>query len=555
MNRRGVINDDDDAEENVEYEIGAPIEADHAGDGKPPKSIWDEDSDEEETSQSRKRPAAHDAFGGVESAKKKFGGPLGDDDVFTLDQDDDEYYDDIEGARVDWKSEQAKVLRQCESFSASLRAALGKWDENAAKASNGAVNPKMGQDGCVRMTKINTVDSGVLTDADFAPICPNLKLKEYQLVGVNWLKLLHFNPPVNGVLADDMGLGKTIQTIAFLGWLKANNQMRGNFERLPHLIVVPASTLSNWEKELARHLPDFEIASYHGSVNDRTDLRRDLRNKIDQGAMDIILTTYSIFEKEACGADRAFMKNRNFDYIVLDEAHCLKNSSSSRFMYLNQITPKHRLLLSGTPVQNNVFELLSLLSFIMPSVFSHRVATCLGHVFKEERKVTGMQAQETLRNLRSMLAPFVLRRLKSDVLNQLVDKRCIKLEVEPTDFQWRVYESIITAHARRKERVRQMLAEQELESKVLGDTVCRGAKKKAVLEKGKTATSATTAVAASSVVTELVDLTDSPATSGSSSIIISSSSSSSSIIIGKVLINIISCYNIVIFRTINEIIG
>lgn len=376
MHRRARVLDDD---ETLELEgvvaVSGEMEAPSA------KSIWDDSDDEADagivaavdTKDSRKRGA--DVSGGAFKRSKN------DEDEGGGGSDDDDYFEMMDSA--DFKSEQAKVLKQCESFSASLRSALGRWDDNAAKASNGRV----GQDGCVRLTKISDKSGGdksgaVLTEKDFEHIIPNLKLKEYQLVGVNWLKLLHYNPPVNGVLADDMGLGKTIQTIAFLGWLKSNNHARGNLEKLPHLICVPASTLANWEKEIALYLPEFEVASYHGSVSDRTMLRQVLKAKCEAGLMDIILTTYSIFEKEACGVDRAFMRNRNFDYLVLDEAHCLKNSASSRYLNLNNINPKHRLLLSGTPVQNNVFELLSLLSFIMPNVFSARVAAVLGNVFK-----------------------------------------------------------------------------------------------------------------------------------------------------------------------------
>jgi SWI/SNF-related matrix-associated actin-dependent regulator 1 of chromatin subfamily A len=135
-----------------------------------------------------------------------------------------------------------------------------------------------GKGGCVDLTSIKNSNNGskdnaILCDADFATFCPDLVLKGYQLVGVNWLKLLHQND-VNGVLADDMGLGKTIQTIAFLGWLDNSNSIKGRKTR-PHLIVVPASVLSNWQNELERFCPSLNVMTYHGSQNERSDMRYD----------------------------------------------------------------------------------------------------------------------------------------------------------------------------------------------------------------------------------------------------------------------------------------
>jgi SWI/SNF-related matrix-associated actin-dependent regulator of chromatin subfamily A containing DEAD/H box 1 len=173
--------------------------------------------------------------------------------------------------------------------------------------------------------------------------------------------------------------GKTVQTIAFLGWLAAANPQRkshGSITSRPHLIVVPASTLSNWQNELQRFCPAFHVATYHGSQNERAALRYELRS--ENSTVDVILSTYTIFEREASKSDRNFMCSLQFDYLVLDEAHCIKNAQSSRFVNLNMLRTKHRLLLSGTPVQNDVSELLSLLSFLMPQV--HPQVKLLSHL-------------------------------------------------------------------------------------------------------------------------------------------------------------------------------
>ena len=154
--------------------------------------------------------------------------------------------------------------------------------------------------------------------------------------------------------------GKTVQTIAFLGWLKsdANKQQFNEAVRRPHLIVVPASTLANWQNELARFCPSFVVVTYHGTMKERAELRHDLRQRIRDEEVDVILSTYTIFERESGKVDRAFLQNQNFQYLVLDEAHCIKNSASSRFSTLNAMNTSNRLLLSGTPVQNDLVRSL-----------------------------------------------------------------------------------------------------------------------------------------------------------------------------------------------------
>ena len=165
-------------------------------------------------------------------------------------------------------------------------------------------------------------------------LCPGLLLKAYQLVGVNWLRLLHTND-INGILADDMGLGKTVQTIAFLGWLQSI-QPPGSKRKL-HFLVVPASTLKNWENELQRFCPKLIHRTYHGTQNERLGLRQQLTREIEQGNIDIVLSTFTIFERESGKDDRSFIYKQRFEYMIVDEAHCLKTSTSARFSHLNRV--------------------------------------------------------------------------------------------------------------------------------------------------------------------------------------------------------------------------
>ena len=197
-----------------------------------------------------------------------------------------------------------------------------------------------------------------------------LELKDYQLVGLNWLNLL-YSQKLNGILADEskhglsearefkvtlflciVGLGKTVQAIALLALLKEKYGIRG-----PHLIVAPGSTLENWRRELFKWLPSHETVVYHGSQ----ETRGDIRYRYQSLAPDIILTTYTYFERQSGSEDRSFLYKFRFAYVVYDEAHAIKNMNSQRYARLAKIRSENQLLLSGTPVQNNLSELLALM--------------------------------------------------------------------------------------------------------------------------------------------------------------------------------------------------
>lgn len=206
------------------------------------------------------------------------------------------------------------------------------------------------------------------------------------------------------------------------------------------------------------------MVTYHGTQDHRADLRYDLKTDLMAGKVDIMLSTFNIFERESARDDRNFLYKIKFEYLIIDEAHCLKVNTSARFINLNIVSANHRLLLSGTPVQNNLSELLSLMSFLMPKVFAKIDIDDLLEGFGWEKKgemPTSSSSAVSINGLRAMLAPFVLRRVKSDVLNQLVEKVSFLEKVQMTDFQREVYENILSGHARRKN-----IAKQQVISKV-----------------------------------------------------------------------------------------
>ncbi|NXY81742.1 SMRCD regulator, partial [Alcedo cyanopectus] len=242
----------------------------------------------------------------------------------------------------------------------------------------------------------------------------SLELKPYQKIGLNWLALLHKHG-LNGILADEMGLGKTIQAIAFLSYL----YQEGN--RGPHLIVVPASTLDNWIREVHLWCPELNVLFYYGSQEDRKHLRVDIANKVVD--FNVIVTTYNCAISSS--DDRGLFRRLKLNYAIFDEGHMLKNMSSVRYQHLMTINAQNRLLLTGTPVQNNLLELMSLLNFVMPHMFSSSTSE-IRRMFSSKSKSAEEQSiyeKERIAHAKQIIKPFILRRVKDEVLKQLPPKK------------------------------------------------------------------------------------------------------------------------------------
>ncbi|CAJ0925666.1 unnamed protein product [Ranitomeya imitator] len=215
---------------------------------------------------------------------------------------------------------------------------------------------------------------------------------------------------VNGILADEMGLGKTVQAIAFLAHLNMNRDPG------PHLVVVPASTLDNWVREFNQWCPDLNILLYYGSQEERKHLRYDILSKVVE--FNVIVTTYNCAISGA--EDRSLFRRLKINYAVFDEGHMLKNMSSVRYQHLMTLNAKNRLLLTGTPVQNNLLELMSLLNFVMPHMFSSSTSE-LKRMFSSKAKSTDEQStfeKERIAHAKLIMKPFILKRVKSEDGNQ-----------------------------------------------------------------------------------------------------------------------------------------
>ena len=181
------------------------------------------------------------------------------------------------------------------------------------------------------------------------------KMREYQLAGLNWMIRL-FDHGINGILADEMGLGKTLQTISLLGYLHEYRGITG-----PHMVVVPKSTLGNWMNEFKRWCPIIRAFKFHGNAEMRA---AQIAEHLQPGKFDVCVTSYEMVIKE-----KNALKKFHWRYIIIDEAHRIKNENSRLSKTMRMFSCNNRLLITGTPLQNNLHELWALLNFLLPEVF------------------------------------------------------------------------------------------------------------------------------------------------------------------------------------------
>lgn len=294
----------------------------------------------------------------------------------------------------------------------------------------------------------------------------NGKLRQYQIDGLNWLISLFVNK-INGILADEMGLGKTLQCISFLTYLRHIQNITG-----PHLVIIPKSTLQNWAREFAKWTPDTEVLLITGSKEERADL---IRDRLLTCKFDVCITSFELVIRE-----KSALQKIAWEYVIVDEAHRIKNEESILSKIMRVLFSRHRLLITGTPLQNNLHELWALLNFLLPDVFSD--ADVFDEWFtqheeegeeeeKEEkgpekgRKSSQGQLERTGKNkepngdtqngsqnedsddlvnqLRLLLSPFLLRRVKNDVEHTLLPKKEINLYSPMTEMQLEWYQRLL----------------------------------------------------------------------------------------------------------------
>lgn len=256
------------------------------------------------------------------------------------------------------------------------------------------------------------------------PSCIQGKMRDYQLAGLNWLIRLYENG-INGILADEMGLGKTLQTISLLGYLHEFRGITG-----PHMVVAPKSTLGNWMNEIRRFCPTLRAVKFLGNPDERKHIREDL---LVAGKFDVCVTSFEMAIKE-----KTSLRRFSWRYIIIDEAHRIKNENSLLSKTMRLYNTNYRLLITGTPLQNNLHELWSLLNFLLPEIFSS------AETFDEWFQISGENdQQEVVQQLHKVLRPFLLRRLKSDVEKGLPPKKETILKVGMSQMQKHFYRALL----------------------------------------------------------------------------------------------------------------
>lgn len=249
------------------------------------------------------------------------------------------------------------------------------------------------------------------------------EMRDYQVAGLNWLVSLHENG-ISGILADEMGLGKTLQTISFLGYLRHICDITG-----PHLVAVPKSTLDNWAREFKKWTPEVDVLVLQGAKDERHQL---INDRLISEKFDVCVTSYEMILRE-----KSHLKKFAWEYIIIDEAHRIKNEESSLAQIIRVFNSRNRLLITGTPLQNNLHELWALLNFLLPDVFGDSEAFDSWFSSQNEDQDTVVQ------QLHRVLRPFLLRRVKSDVEKSLLPKKEVNLYVGMSEMQVRWYQKIL----------------------------------------------------------------------------------------------------------------
>ncbi|CCD25091.1 DNA-binding ATPase NDAI_0E02740 [Naumovozyma dairenensis CBS 421] len=273
------------------------------------------------------------------------------------------------------------------------------------------------------------------------PVAIKATLRKYQQDGINWLAFLN-KYGLHGILCDDMGLGKTLQTICIIAsdqYLRQEDYEKTHSvetRKLPSLIVCPPSLTGHWENEFEQYSPFLKTIVYAGGPSARIPLRSHL------DSADIVITSYDVARN-----DLQILGKYDYNYCVLDEGHIIKNAQSKLAKAVKQLRANHRLILTGTPIQNNVVELWSLFDFLMPGFlgtekmfqerFAKPIAASRNSKTSSKEQEAGVLALEALHK---QVLPFMLRRLKEDVLSDLPPKIIQDYYCELSDLQKQLYQ-------------------------------------------------------------------------------------------------------------------
>ncbi|EGX90558.1 SNF2 family helicase/ATPase [Cordyceps militaris CM01] len=324
-----------------------------------------------------------------------------------------------------------EVVATCEAKARTVKSVIDTWDLDHFGHSKSRTTPENG----APLTP-NSISSFVppLIPQQPALMDGHCRMKPFQLFGLNWMTLLH-KFDIGCILADEMGLGKTCQVISFIAQLV---ETADGTRPWPNLIVVPPSTYDNWLGEFKKFAPGLSVIGYRGSQPERAQIAYEIGQDLD--ACHVVLATYSQLKTEA---DLEAMQSFGFNAAVFDEAHKMKNPETQLYKELGRIPAAWKLLLTGTPVQNNLLEMTSLLNFVNPRMFDGYMQH-IQYIFRQ--KVTcrdisngAFLYSERVKRARTILEPFILQRRKDQVLLDLPRKICNVVHCDMTKDQKPIY--------------------------------------------------------------------------------------------------------------------
>ncbi|PJF20054.1 hypothetical protein PSACC_00137 [Paramicrosporidium saccamoebae] len=334
------------------------------------------------------------------------------------------------------------LLKQTDEFLGGLAAKVAAQQEDtqrkltldgSASASPVSSESDLGTDEVIKVDYFSTAHKKKEVVEEQPKNLVGGKLKDYQIKGLQWMVSL-YNNHLNGILADEMGLGKTIQAISLISYLIEKKGQNG-----PYLIIVPLSTMTNWVMEFEKWAPSVSKIEYKGVPSQR----KNLQNQLKHGRFNVLLTTYEYVIK-----DRPFLSKIRWLYLVVDEGHRMKNSHSKLTTVLTQYYQmRYRLILTGTPLQNNLPELWALLNFLLPHVFNSckSFEEWFNTPFANTGEKMELNEEEILliiRRLHKVLRPFLLRRMKKDVEAELPDKVELVLKCPMSALQQTLYNTV-----------------------------------------------------------------------------------------------------------------
>ncbi|KAH6650830.1 SNF2 family N-terminal domain-containing protein [Chaetomium tenue] len=336
------------------------------------------------------------------------------------------------------------IIAVCESQAESLKGTTSKWNIDQT----GQLRNDSKSDDGKPMTPLSMEDSTKLVEVPLRQprLMEGCTMKPFQIYGLNWLHLLYKNQ-YGSILADDMGLGKTCQVISLMCAIVEAWERTGQSESnrpWPNVIVVPPSTLANWAAEFKRFAPKLNVTLYQGSQAVRDEIAYEIKE--DPSSHHVVLTSYTQLSRND---DIANLRHLRPIVAVFDEGHKMKNPKTKLYKDLLRITATWRLVLSGTPVQNNLMEMIALLQFVEPSLFQAHFEN-LEALFSQKVSLTAVSKgallhSERVARARTILEPFILQRRKEQVLQDLPPKttKVVTCKMDP------VQEAIYRGYERR----------------------------------------------------------------------------------------------------------